>query len=112
MTSEEIAAALDAAGGLVPGTRPGRVRAASWEEAFNARTVPVEGDHLAWSGATGHRGTPVVGFQGQVETAYRLAFRWHHGREPEGNVRPKCDFPGCVAGGHLADRLIREGGTA
>jgi hypothetical protein len=54
----------------------------------------------------------MVAWRGQVETAYRLSFRWHYGREPEGNVRPTCDYPCCVAGGHLADRVIREGGTA
>ncbi|MGW6391125.1 hypothetical protein ACWFR1_11610 [Streptomyces sp. NPDC055103] len=116
VTSDEIAAALDSAGESRPGAAaPGRGRrapAASWEDAFDERTVAVEGGHLHWSGATGHRGTPVVAWRGQVETAYRLAFRWHHGREPEGNVRPSCDYPCCVAGGHLADRVIREGGAA
>ncbi|WNI31458.1 hypothetical protein [Streptomyces sp. ITFR-6] len=116
MTSEEIAAALDAADVSVPGpsvpARGRSVSAASWQDAFNARTVAMEGGHLHWTGATGHRGTPVVSFRGQVQTGYRLAFRWHHGREPEGNVRPTCDYPCCLAGGHLADRRIREGGAA
>ncbi|BBA98274.1 hypothetical protein RVR_4404 [Actinacidiphila reveromycinica] len=119
MTADEIAAALDDASGAVePGPSAARARqpsgrgepATSWADAFAARTVAVEGGHLHWTGATGHRGTPVVSFRGQVETGYRLAFRWHHGREPEGNVRPRCDYPGCVAGGHLADRKLREGG--
>lgn len=116
MTSDEIADALDSAGESLPGaSAPGRGRpgtAASWEDAFALRTVAVEGGHLHWTGATGHRGTPVLAWRGQVETGYRLAFRWHHGREPEGNVRPTCDYPCCVAGGHLADRLIRDGGEA
>ncbi|MFD3608975.1 hypothetical protein ACFWXA_13040 [Streptomyces atroolivaceus] len=115
MTSDEIAAALDSAGESLPGASvPGRGRrasAASWEDAFNERTVAVEGGHLHWTGSTGHRGTPVVAWRGQVETGYRLAFRWHHGRDPEGNVRPSCDYPCCVAGGHLADRVIRGGGA-
>ncbi|MEU6929028.1 hypothetical protein AB0A05_07670 [Streptomyces sp. NPDC046374] len=114
MTAEEIAAALDVADETMPGaSAPGVGRPptrASWEEAFRQRTVAVEGGHLSWTGPTTRR-TPVVAHRGQVETAYRLAFRWHHGREPQGNVRPTCDYPGCVAGGHLADRVIREGGA-
>lgn len=115
-TSGETAAALDSAGESRPGAAaPGRGRpgsAASWEDAFALRTVAVDGGHLHWTGATGHRGTPVVAWRGQVETGYRLAFRWHYGREPEGNVRPTCDYPCCLTGGHLADRKIREGGES
>ncbi|MFI9026380.1 hypothetical protein [Streptomyces sp. NPDC053560] len=115
MTSDEIADALDSADGgpPKPATRPRQrtVPAASWREAFQARTVEMEDGHVHWTGATGKRGTPVLSFRGQVETAYRLAFRWHYRREPEGNVRPTCDYPCCVAGGHLADRLMRGGGA-
>lgn len=108
MTGEEIARALDAAGSTLPPAPPG-----SWQEAFQARTVPVEGGHLVWKGATtGPSGTPVLAFGGQVETAYRLSFRWGHGREPEGNVRPRCAYARCVAGEHLTDRRMRERGRA
>jgi hypothetical protein len=117
VTGEEIAAALDAAGTALPVARPGSGGAPAagpatcWRDAFEARTVAVDGGHLHWTGArTGTSGTPVVAFGGQVETAYRLAFRWWHGREPEGNVRPRCGYPHCVAGEHLADKRIREGG--
>ncbi|MFD4315067.1 hypothetical protein [Streptomyces sp. NPDC058548] len=113
MTSDEIADALDAAGDSLPAA-PGsgptpRLLASSWEDAFAAYTVALTGGHLHWTGATGQRGTPVVAWRSRVETAYRLAFRWHHKREPVGNVRPSCDYPRCVAGEHLADRVIREG---
>ncbi|MGC4947792.1 hypothetical protein ACLQ2N_16545 [Streptomyces sp. DT224] len=115
MTEEEIAAALDAApSGLrvtqeaAPAPRP---VATSWEDAFALHTVEVAGGHLHWTGATGKAGTPVIAFRGQVDTAYRMAFRWHNLREPEGNVRPRCDYPFCVAGGHLADRVMREART-
>lgn len=120
MTGNEVADALDVAsdatepGPVVLDRRiVGRARsAASWEAAFAERTVAVDGGHLHWSGTTGARGTPVVAYGGQVETAYRLSFRWHHKREPVGNVKPTCSYPCCVAGGHLVDRLIREGTTA
>lgn len=118
MTGDEIAAALDTAGqeaptaGVASGL-PAFGPATSWREAFDQRTVAVDGGHLDWIGATtGTSSTPVVAWQNKVETAGRLAFRWHHGREPEGNVRARCGYPRCVAGAHLTDRRIRQGGTA
>ena len=114
MTGEEIAAALDAA--QVPAAVPAVAEPAParpvdpWRTLFDERVIAVDGGHLHWSGATTTRGTPVVACGGQVETAYRLAFRWHHGREPVGNIRPRCGYPSCLAGGHLADRLLRSEG--
>lgn len=113
MTNEDIAQALDAACGEAPpvpsrsrgGRRPS---ASSWEDAFEQHTVEVEGGHLHWTGATSASGSPVVAFGGQVETGYRLAFRWHYRREPDGYVRPSCAYPRCLAGGHLADRVMRD----
>ncbi|MFD5788657.1 hypothetical protein ACFWH1_18790 [Streptomyces sp. NPDC127037] len=114
MTEEEIAAALDAATPSrrvrrppVPAPAP-RPAATSFEDVFATNTVEMAGGHLHWTGATGKGGTPVIACGGQVDTAYRMSFRWHHLREPEGNVRPTCDYPYCVAGGHLADRVLRE----
>ncbi len=108
-------AALDAAGGSLepgaPAVRRGGRRPAvgeTWRDAVDRHTVAVEGGHLHWTGATGANGTPVVAVGGQVETGYRLAFRWHHGREPVGQVRPTCGYGGCMTGGHLADRQLRE----
>lgn len=118
MTDDEIAAALDDVGTRIPQAyvRPGPARDAklgaggAWRAVFEGRTVAVDGGHLHWTGATtGTSGTPVVALGGQVVTAYRLAFVWHHDRQPEGNVRPRCAYPRCVAGAHLADRRIREG---
>lgn len=120
MTNEEITAALDAAADLVPpatterpsgpGGRGRRPTFPSWQAAVQAQTVDVDGDggHQRWEGATGRSGTPVVARAGQVTTVYRLMFRWHHAREPEGHVRPSCSYPRCVAGDHLADRVMRE----
>lgn len=118
MTNDDIAQALDAASGAAPPvpsrSRGGRAPSAtSWEDAFHQHAVAVEGGHLHWTGPTsGRGGTPVVAFAGQVETGYRLAFRQHHEREPEGYVRPTCTYPRCLAGGHLADRVMRDGAAA
>ncbi|MFJ2206028.1 hypothetical protein [Streptomyces microflavus] len=115
MTDEDVAAALDAAsedmGTAAPLVRRGGRRPAvgsSWQDAFDSHIVEVEGGHLQWTGATTVDGTPVVAFDSQVETGYRLAFRWHHEREPVGPVRPTCGYGGCLTGEHLADRQLRE----
>ncbi|MFE4329699.1 helix-turn-helix domain-containing protein [Streptomyces sp. NPDC056831] len=93
----------------VPVYQRGRRRAVeSWEEAFAARTVAVEGGHLEWTGPLPGHGTPLLRLGTVSETAYRYAFRVHHGRDAEGKTGPVCGFPRCVAGGHLEDRVIRE----
>ncbi|MFZ3595116.1 hypothetical protein [Streptomyces sp. BH104] len=95
-----------------PAPTPASKRYGSVEEKFDAQVIEVEGGHLHWTGATGARGTPVVAHQSQVDTAARISFRRHYGREPVGNVRqrPECRYPRCVAGAHLADRIIRGQG--
>lgn len=115
MTNDDIAQALDAAACEAAPSAPTRGRggrapsAVSWEDAFAQHAVEVEGGHVHWTGTTSGRGaTPVVAFDGQVETGYRLVFRWHHRREPDGYVRPTCTYPRCLAGGHLADRVMRD----
>ncbi|WP_327421876.1 hypothetical protein OG763_15170 [Streptomyces sp. NBC_01230] len=80
----------------------------SWAEAFAARTLAVDGGHLDWTGSLSEHGTPVLRVSRETETAYRYAFRVHHGREPQGKSGPVCGFPRCVAGAHLEDRVMRE----
>ncbi|WP_327123739.1 helix-turn-helix domain-containing protein [Streptomyces sp. NBC_01727] len=80
----------------------------SWAEAFAARTLAVEGGHVEWTGPLSEHGTPVLRLGRAAETAYRYAFRVHHGREAEGKSGPVCGFPRCVAGAHLDDRVLRE----
>jgi hypothetical protein len=116
VTAEEIAAALDSAAGPVArggdGRRGRRPSYASFAEAYDDQSVTVEDGHLHWTGATAQGGTPVVAVNSQVETAYRVAFRAYHGREPVGQVRPTCTYSRCVAGSHLADRTAREAGRS
>jgi hypothetical protein len=47
-------------------------------------------------------------FEGGAYSAYRAAFRLHHGREPEGTVTSACDELLCVSGTHVEDRPMRE----
>lgn len=128
-TDEEIAAALDgpavscrevarrlrcgrgrvarvrAREGMDTYRRGRRPAAASWEEAFNIRAVPVDGGHLRWPGRAD--GGPLVNLGAERRSAYRVSFTAHHGREPHGPVLPTCDNPRCVAGEHLADAWMR-----
>ncbi len=77
------------------------------DEAFRKHCEPTDGGHMVWTGSTSH-GTPIVCFQGVSYSAYRVAFRLHHGRDPEGMVTPTCEVPGCVSGWHVADRPMRQ----
>ncbi|GHA01071.1 hypothetical protein ACFOOM_12420 [Streptomyces echinoruber] len=81
--------------------------AASPEDLFRCRTTPTGDGHLLWKGHVTSSGTPVLRHGGRVHSAYRIAFRLHHGRDPVGRVTRTCDTPGCVAGGHLADHRMR-----
>ncbi|MEU6615346.1 hypothetical protein [Streptomyces parvus] len=76
------------------------------KDEFYARTEPVDGGHLRW---TGHHanGVPRLGRQGKHPSAYRVGFRLHHGREPIGHAKPGCGYPQCVAPAHLEDRPMR-----
>lgn len=87
--------------------RRAKRRPASMEEAFRAHAEPVDGGHVRWTGATSHT-TPTVWFGGTTYSAYKVAFRIQHGRDPEGTVTSSCDMPGCVAGAHVEDQPMRR----
>jgi hypothetical protein len=87
--------------------RPVRQRAASLHEAFTRHAEPVADGHVRWTGSTSHT-TPTLWFAGTTYSAYKVAFRIHHGREPESTVTSGCDVPHCVAGAHVEDRPMRE----
>lgn len=93
----------------LPAPKACRVLPATLEAAFQQHTRPLPDGHVEW---TGHiNGTaPQVTFQGTAYPARRLAFRYHHGREPIGKVlpAPDCEVRGCVAGPCLTDQQIRQ----
>lgn len=74
---------------------------------FHARTEPVDGGHLRWTGYVS-KGVPTLGRRGRPYSAYRIAFTLKHGREPIGLVRSSCDYPRCVAPDHVQDQPMRQ----
>lgn len=91
------------------GPRPARQ---SLEDVFWERSRLLPGGHRAWTRQTAASGTPVLSWRGQHVTAGRVAFKIAQGREPEGQVRPTCPVPHCVAPACQADRLMREAARA
>ncbi|RPE40223.1 Homeodomain-like domain-containing protein [Streptomyces sp. Ag109_O5-1] len=86
------------------------------EDLFRERVEEVDGGHLKWRGFRNERGTPVLKHRSRGalrnETAYRVAWRLQHDREPEGLVLPGCGYDQCVAPGHVEDRRLRNQVTA
>lgn len=80
----------------------------SWADAVAAHSRPVGGGHVRWTGPVSANGTPVVRFAGGTQTVYRVMFRLHYRRDPDGAVTRVCEERGCVAGPHLEDRELRE----
>lgn len=78
-------------------------------DAYHAYAVFTDNGHAHWTGPTASNHTPKVVVDGEKpDTAYRVAFRLHHGRHPDGPVHPICGTPRCVAGAHLMDTPLRH----
>lgn len=74
-----------------------------------ARTEPVEGGHVRWTGTTNVSGTPVLNYRGEgPRSVHRLVFIVRYGREPVGKVRAACGYPRCLAMDHVEDQPMRE----
>ncbi|WP_141746611.1 hypothetical protein [Streptomyces sp. LUP30] len=78
------------------------------EDAYWAFAVFDDLGHAHWTGPTASNQSPKVVAGEKPETAYRVAFRLHHGRQPDGPVHPACGIPRCVAGAHLMDAPLRH----
>ncbi|MEU1800822.1 hypothetical protein [Streptomyces sp. NPDC019937] len=92
----------------LPKAKPGTKAAATLEAAFRARTEPVAGGHLRWTGHWTKNNVPGLRYGGHFHTAHRVAFRIRTGRDAEGNARPECDYEGCVDPAHVQDARERE----
>ncbi|MCX5197189.1 hypothetical protein OOK31_25380 [Streptomyces sp. NBC_00249] len=90
----------------IPNLPLGPRAASSVEELFAARTEPLPGGHLKWTG-TSHNGACKVRWQDRHYSAHMVAFRIRTGRDPIGRARTSCDMPGCVAPAHVSDQAER-----
>jgi hypothetical protein len=77
------------------------------EEAFRLHTQETDDGHVLWTGPNYRRG-PGLPWRGTTLSPARIAFRLHHGRDPEGNVTAACTVPLCVAGPCLQDKPMRQ----
>lgn len=91
----------------LPKAKSGYKAAASPEDLFWRRVRPV-GEHMEWDGNRNNRTTPTLRHGGHQYTAYRIAFRIAHGREPVGQALPSCGHTQCVRPGHHADKPMRD----
>jgi hypothetical protein len=92
----------------LPRHKTGIKAADSPQDLFRQRTRPVDGGHLEWTGYRTNDGVPFFRWKKQGFTAGRMAFVMQHGREPVGQVRPGCDYEGCVAPGCVEDQQMRN----
>ncbi len=81
---------------------------ASVEDAYRALAVPREDGHVEWTGLRTGGHAPMIKHCRDSVSAYRVAFRLHHGRDPEGLVYPACALKDCVAGAHVEDTPMRH----
>ncbi|MCZ7414290.1 hypothetical protein [Streptomyces sp. WMMC897] len=91
----------------IPPNRAHRPRR-SPQDSYRLYATPTEDGHAHWTGPWAGRMPQITIRTGHAVSALRVAFRMHHGREPDGYVRPGCSDPKCVAGDHLTDRRIRH----
>jgi uncharacterized protein YerC len=79
------------------------------DEAFNRHAQPTpDGGHLVWTGPRSGRGAIDLTAGGRRYNGRAVAFKRHHGRDPEGRLKRTCELPGCIAGAHHTDRRIRQ----
>ncbi|WP_405611228.1 hypothetical protein [Streptomyces sp. NBC_01508] len=105
-TPKTVAAYRRALG--IPPTPPGRPTNSTLKSRFQARTEPLPGGHMRWTGSTTSRGTPTVRYGKQHWSGLRMAFALRWDREPVGHVLPGCDMPRCVAPDHVQDQQQRD----
>ncbi|MFF7142321.1 hypothetical protein ACFZB5_13870 [Streptomyces nodosus] len=91
----------------IPGGRPGPKPAGSVEDLFWRRTQPTDDGHRLWTSYRSE-GLPILKHDGRRYSAYRIAFRIRHGRDPVGQARPGCDREGCVHPRCMEDQTMRD----
>ncbi|MFG2617762.1 hypothetical protein ACGFXC_09035 [Streptomyces sp. NPDC048507] len=91
----------------LPNLALGPKGAASLEDLFSARTEPVAGGHLRWTGTVTRDGANKLRWRGGNYSAHAVAFRIRTGRDPVGRARTSCEMPRCVAPAHVSDQTER-----
>ncbi|MFJ3923067.1 hypothetical protein [Streptomyces sp. NPDC090022] len=81
----------------------GGASTASPEELFWARTTPLPGGHLRWTGHVSNTGSFKIHWGGRNYSPHKIAFRIRTGRDPVGKAKTSCGIPGCVAPAHVDD---------
>ncbi|MGW4300387.1 hypothetical protein ACWEHT_11480 [Streptomyces sp. NPDC004646] len=97
---------LRRAAGLPPSQNRGRPAMRTVREALDLYCEPYGDGHVRWTGPTAGRGLVFMA-EGRRSNARHVLFALHHGRPPSGYVKPTCREPGCTAGAHLADDVLR-----
>ncbi|MEU0370603.1 hypothetical protein ABZ070_10120 [Streptomyces sp. NPDC006283] len=92
----------------LPKAKPGLRAAGSAEDLFWRRVQLVEGGHMLWTGSVSNDGCPGMRHGGKHMSAYRIAFKIRHKREPVGKVTSACDRELCVSPHCVEDRVIRQ----
>lgn len=83
------------------------------EEAYALYAQPEPDGHVIWTGPRAGRALMLLA-DGRRYNARAVAFRKHHGRDPQGRlsrIGQTCTDNRCIAGAHHADALIRTGAT-
>ena len=79
----------------------------SVEDAYRSNSEATDDGHKRWTGHTDTNGHPRLNFRQQRISVRQVAFRLHHGREPQGRLSIGCGMAHCVEGAHLKDHRIR-----
>lgn len=78
-------------------------------EKWAARTRPVEGGHLEWTGERiGPGKSPVMRYKGATYSPTAIAYELRHGRPPQGYAIADCPHKQCVAPDHVDDEAGRQ----
>lgn len=91
----------------VPARDPQAGQRRTVDEAFALYARLTADGHVVWTGPRSGRSPDLLAVGGR-HNARHVAFRKHHGRDPQGRVWRTCDEPGCIAGAHHTDQIIRH----
>ncbi|MFD4658012.1 hypothetical protein ACFWP2_20580 [Kitasatospora sp. NPDC058444] len=92
----------------IPARPGGTPQTRTVEEKWRSHTRRTGGGHMTWTGEHTSGGGRVMRHSGTAYSAHRVAYRIHHGTDPEGYAKAGCGRPGCVAPEHQIDTAERR----